>query len=329
MPQPSESDIQASFAVLQIEPNSDWQTVKSAYRKLVREWHPDLQHNQKEAAEAKIRQINRAYTLLRKHYQFSLTRTEHGFFDDKHSTRSKDHPFSHSQTIISITLDAVKRYATHRNGGDNTHSFAAYCKEQMEWMRQLATAILSRKQIKWILIGAPLTIIAFYTTLSILKLEVDAPPITVTNTHNTKTIGHFEEDKKPGKQGLPLKSVASKDFITVGDNMVKVLETLGPPTASSATAWYYGQSAIFLKEGFVVSWYIDPSRPLNVREPGQAIHFLKKGLDKNMVLALLGPPTEMKTDRWYYGSSMVHFEEGLVADWYNSKSSPLHSFVRQ
>lgn len=317
MLRPSESDIKSSFATLQIEPNSDWRSVKQAYRKLVREWHPDRQHNNKETAETKIRQINRAYSLLRKHYQFTITPSEQEIFGSKNSKHAKNQP---SQTIISITLDAVKRYAKHPNKNhDQSLSLARYAKDQLIWLKQLIAAIFSRRQTKWIVLSTPFIVVIYYSLSATLSSLNKNPSIVLTNTTDLSV----EQDRSHDT------TLASQNnFITVGDDMVKVLEVEGPPTASSSTAWYYGKSAIFLKDGVVVSWYVDPSRSLNVREARQSVSFIKKGLDKNMVLALLGPPTEMKSDRWYYGSSMIRFEEDVVADWYNSRSSPLRSFLR-
>lgn len=54
------------YEVLQVDRDADEATIKSAYRKLARKWHPDLAHNDEErrASEIKMKQINEAYEIL-------------------------------------------------------------------------------------------------------------------------------------------------------------------------------------------------------------------------------------------------------------------------
>lgn len=50
------------YAVLGIERGADEESIKKAYRDLVRKWHPDL--NKDPAAESKMKEINEAYAQL-------------------------------------------------------------------------------------------------------------------------------------------------------------------------------------------------------------------------------------------------------------------------
>lgn len=53
------------YEILGVKRDASQKDIKSAYRKLARKWHPDLQpDDQKEAAEEKIKQINEAYEVL-------------------------------------------------------------------------------------------------------------------------------------------------------------------------------------------------------------------------------------------------------------------------
>lgn len=56
--------MQKYYAVLEVEPGSDTETIRNAYRRLVRLYHPDV--NQTPGAEQKIKELNEAYTFLSK-----------------------------------------------------------------------------------------------------------------------------------------------------------------------------------------------------------------------------------------------------------------------
>ena len=55
------AQISDPFAVLGVSPSASEDEIKSAYRKLAKKYHPDLNPGDK-AAEAKMREVNEAYT---------------------------------------------------------------------------------------------------------------------------------------------------------------------------------------------------------------------------------------------------------------------------
>ena len=56
-------DFKDYYAVLGVSRNAGEKDIKLAYRKLARQYHPDLHPNDK-AAEARFREINEAYEVL-------------------------------------------------------------------------------------------------------------------------------------------------------------------------------------------------------------------------------------------------------------------------
>lgn len=71
LPNPADMPVFEAFACLGIPYGTPWDDVKKAYRKLMREWHPD-KHGESEAAERratlKTQEITAAYELIQKHY---------------------------------------------------------------------------------------------------------------------------------------------------------------------------------------------------------------------------------------------------------------------
>jgi DnaJ homolog subfamily B member 4 len=67
------------YGILEIEKNSDQETIKKSYRKLAMKWHPDKNINNKKYAEQKFKEINKAYDILsntEKKRQYDLYGTE-------------------------------------------------------------------------------------------------------------------------------------------------------------------------------------------------------------------------------------------------------------
>ena len=53
-----------ALSVLELDPDADFKTVRTAYRQLAKQHHPDLKQGDKEA-EARFREIQAAYDVLK------------------------------------------------------------------------------------------------------------------------------------------------------------------------------------------------------------------------------------------------------------------------
>ena len=52
------------YEILGVDRSADRKTISKAYRKLAKEWHPDLNRDRRELAEKKMKEINEAYATL-------------------------------------------------------------------------------------------------------------------------------------------------------------------------------------------------------------------------------------------------------------------------
>jgi hypothetical protein len=57
-------DEMRALSVLELDPDADFKTIRTAYRQLAKQHHPDLKHGDKEA-EARFREIQAAYDVLK------------------------------------------------------------------------------------------------------------------------------------------------------------------------------------------------------------------------------------------------------------------------
>jgi hypothetical protein len=116
-------------------------------------------------------------------------------------------------------------------------------------------------------------------------------------------------------------------YLTVGSTKDEVLAQLGTPTASSDDKLVYGKSELYLKDGAVVGWRIDPvSSPIRVKlwpeapvDPG--LDFFSYGSSRDAVLAVQGTPTAFSEDKFEYGGSVVYFQNKRVVSWKNDPAS--------
>ena len=106
-------DRTACLRILDLPNHADEHAIKSAYRNLAREYHPDRLNNVpapvRKLAEAKLQEINQAYEALTKH-------------------PNRDGDLSHF--AIQITTTATQG-AEHSRGGDITHCFVCGQKNRL------------------------------------------------------------------------------------------------------------------------------------------------------------------------------------------------------
>ena len=66
-------DEQAAYRLFNLAPGASWYEVKAKYRLLVKQYHPDLHAEAAAVAEETLKQINRAYAVLKKRQNIAQT----------------------------------------------------------------------------------------------------------------------------------------------------------------------------------------------------------------------------------------------------------------
>lgn len=116
-------------------------------------------------------------------------------------------------------------------------------------------------------------------------------------------------------------------YVTVGSTKDEVLAQQGPPTASSDDKLVYGKSELYLKDGAVVGWRIDPmASPIRVKLWPQGsvnpeLDFFSYGSSKDAVIVVQGTPTAFTENKFEYAGSVVYFQNNRVVSWKNDPAS--------
>ena len=344
----------AALQVLELGADATELEIKTAYHLLVKVWHPDRFQNDKalkEAAEAKVKNVNAAYAFLSSaagkdrrwqrpasappsaapHRPPSSRQPPAKQPPTRRSTRTA-RPMAGASTLVFPALKVVfgivlvtfallmARYlwiAFDVQGSSSGLADALGGKESMRWSlkvkeRRFLSAVqrdLQRLDFRNLASGA-------------LPEAAEIPSAAGSQSGqaaSAKAIG-----RQPAKtQATPLKLYS---YITAGSTREEVIEQLGEPTASSDNKLVYASSELYLKDGSVAGWRIDPRSPIKVKlwpesSVDPSLDHFSVGSSKDVVLVVQGTPTAFTQDAFEYGSSAVYFQNNRVVNWKNDPAS--------
>ncbi len=328
----------AALAVLGLEADATENEIRSAYRTLVKVWHPDRLESDgklKGAAEQKLKDVNSAFEFL------TSTSTERGAWRPP-SRPAENAPFheppaaepARTQTPASNTTPVAAAFAGPRPRLWPAAKF-------LFKVVALAFALLLGRYL-WIAFdlpdpaSGPAAKIYSNGKRDLLR-SLDAP--------RERFVDAVELDlqrlglRKPAPaaaQPIPPpapQSAASQrlertspaprrilPYLTVGSTRAEVLAQQGAPTASSPDKLVYGKSELYFKDGAVIGWRIDPASPIRVKLwPSSAVDpdtpSYTVGSSKDVVLTVQGTPTAFTEDKFEYGRSEVYFRNNRVVGW--------------
>jgi len=281
------TDYSGCYATLGVTPDTEWNTLRSRYKRLIGTWHPDRYPPgaDKAVAEERSKQITRAYKALETY------RRRHGALPPLPSAAPAAaepvEPDEHSDSLRpERQAEPAFADAWGRESASRTKPRA---------LRRIAVSLLAIGGLAYLAIGQS------------WKLEEDEPSASST--------------AEPAPQAA---DASDAPRISVGSTLGEVYSVQGVPTATKGDTWYYGQSQIQFLQGRVVSWVENPANPLRVThdEPAGSGAF-GVGSTRAQVRAIQGPPVGESDTVWDYGPSRVFFEHDRVVRWEESPMHPL------
>lgn len=229
---------QECYTILGIAEASDWKSLRTKYKTLIQQHHPDRypestpEHTQ---AENKIRQYNLAYKIIFDYYKKNAclppnSRTKH-------------------EKIIRATPPRKKRPTVSQNKS----SFKTPSRKKTFNTSKLVFVLST---IGFLII---LIIQSFFD-----DTQADIPQQTNFSIENKKPL---ETTTKPIALINPSfnQSNESQQYFSLGSGLGEVILIQGKPSRTEGNIWYYGESTITFSNGVVVTWYRHPAHPLKAK----------------------------------------------------------------
>lgn len=312
------------FRILGLSPQASRPEVKKAYREMVRRWHPDhFQQRpaaEKYQAEEKLKEITGAYRRIsegwagqdRKHPKQRPRRAAAATAATSHSRRAAG---------SAAAAERPDRGRVSRRGAARVQTSASRQKAVYFFLAFLCLAALvfiNLQPVRKALQPA----VAMFQPQDDLSRQVSSES---SHLRALRAIPAHSAGRKqkipPAPSPLPPKRTApasrSGKYFGLGSSQADVLRVEGVPDKISGRTWVYNLSEIHFKNRRVDSYNnfdgslkvrLLPMHP-TVRSPA----FFALGSTKNQVLAVMGTPTRIRRQTWYYGFSSIHFKSGRVA----------------
>lgn len=267
------------YSTLGVFQDDSWEVIRSAYKKQITRWHPDRfqDPSYQRIAEEKSKDINYAYQRLCDYYdQFGVM------------------PPDHIPERLSA-VDSPTSWGTVPSGDlHDSHPPGVYPTEA-------APAAGHYRYIPMVLIGVLIAVgysiwePAFLVGQSATYDEMDMSEqsdfrrddesaqdvdttLAANNLHISANTDAWVKEKSNGLSKTTARDRESNyhnEFETVaataaavlirkGSSTQEVLAAQGPPQRQTESAWDYGASRIYFKNGHVSGWYENPLNPLNV-----------------------------------------------------------------
>ncbi len=291
-------DYSSFYATLGVDPDTDWETLRGRYKRLIGQWHPDRFSGDTAStkiAEERSKQITIAYKTLGNY------RREHGILPPGKRAvvdTGTQGPRRHA--------DAVSERASSNDRADTATTGATVGERSKPRARR-----------------GPRITIALFTAIAALYLANrylgliapgDSPPSDDLARPDTANEAPAESPRR------------ESGWIWLGSTVGEVYAVQGVPTSTQGETWLYGKSQIRFANGKVISWNQHPENPLRIArdQPVQAQGgTFEVGSTKDQVRAIQGTPVTETDGIWDYGLSRVHFSNNRVIHWEESPMQPL------
>jgi hypothetical protein len=271
-----------------------WSMVRKSYRKLINQWHPDRARDasSQRVAEDQTKTINVAYEKLARFYE------EHGYLPPNPSAIRRRAPSPAKQPSPAPKTASAPEPVFEQHTADSTIDSPEYGLNGIRFLLALVIAA---------------------ATVSIIFFPV----------FNTPNPGESSNGSVHPKNSTPStrRPAVNAPVFTLGSTLGEVIAAQGVPTRTDDNIWYFGLSSVVFNNGVVTSWQEHPDNPLHIDadETANSLagEFFTYGSSRAHVSTVQGKPTRIEDDVWYYGESMIYFDNNKVIAWHESPFSPL------
>jgi hypothetical protein len=291
------NDFSHHYAILRVTHDTDWNTLRARYKRLIGRWHPDRFASdapERVIAEEQSKQITIAYQALERYYR------DHGVLPRIEPAMPAGEPRSVAPEVEPASESAGRATTTAKTGATERYPAA-----QAPGWRPRAFIVLS------------VLIVGVYAAYRYPDLWLSGP--------DAAADGNRDLDA-PTPEPRARETPSETGGITAGSTLGDVYAIQGIPTLTQGDTWYYGKSQIHFAQGKVVSWTQHPDNPLRIArdQPVELREgYFDVGSTKDDVRSIQGTPVTESETVWDYGPSRVYFENNRVVRWEASPLQPL------
>lgn len=326
----------ADYELLKVPSDASRADLKKAYRDLVKQWHPDRFQQasvwERRVAEEKFKEITVAY-------QRAMSAWKEGTVQD--NSRRREAPGTNPP------VDGSRNGVATRQERSRSRAWADGITFLLSFLRRFPLLLLGWKQrfaSLHLLAGGAL--VALFIVMNLYwwlgatssgltpsrgstvnrenRLQVDQLESAVTESlHHSESESPSQPSAESSFSNEAHNTAASHSYFTLGSTTEDVRRVQGPPSNVKGNTWSYGLSEVQFRDNRVVR-YNNFDGTLKVRllpssesSGGGPLPFLTIGATKDEVLQLLGTPSRISGNRWYYGFSEVRFKEGRLIGYDN------------
>jgi hypothetical protein len=268
------------YAILGIFPDDDWATVRNAYQRQIRRWHPDRFQNRmhQELAEEKTKELNYAYHELNNyHRQYGVlppdgtsSRTAQPVPQDNMVHFSDETHFQSTDNWIDTSLPYTEPETPKRNRfGDSAVVITFLAFAFLVWGEQFFMASEYQESVSSVEVDVakqdkniPMELFARQSVHENTTTRVGNSARTSRQDKSRNQANEFTSSTLSPDQST-LGSIATGKFGN-GSSKSEVLAVQGPPLRQTEHVWYYGTSRIYFRNGKVTGWYESPSNPIAI-----------------------------------------------------------------
>jgi curved DNA-binding protein CbpA len=312
------------YKILGVKDFASKEDIKTAYRKLSKKFHPDVNDGDEFFAE-KFKEIQEAY----EHLTDDLKKRKHDDQLNNYFGKSKEN--FHEPKSNKQTNDDYNPFETKTENKKNDSKVKASKTYYIFGIRIYRKS--KRIVIICLIIIAVVFLVYYYNIPKDREINNSMPIDNTAATNNTVKIEQPYLDNNPNKTEIDPVSNTNQSYdtyYTIGSSKNAVLRIQGNPSqiinAGSTVMWYYGTSSVTFENG-KVSEFSNIGGNLKIKLIDErnrtldAENIFSIGSSKNTVLQIQGNPSQIinagSTVMWYYGTSSVTFENGKVSEFSN------------
>jgi DnaJ domain len=266
------TNYQKCYSVLGVFHDDNWETVRAAYKRQIRRWHPDKfqDPDQKSIAELKSKEVNQAFRLLDDYYREngSLPSDVPENGSSQNATNPSASPLFDSTTPLGHIADSASSSSTYthskppRRGSVKVFLIlAVIIATYLTFESHLSNEMLGHQTETPVFPRSELSTGQYRTRSQTgaphLEGSDGAIPDQTGTEQENGTVSTFNSGHTHHRSG-------ADNTITIGSTQKEVLTIQGRPFRQTEASWEYGLSRIDFRNGKVVGWYESPMNPLRV-----------------------------------------------------------------